>query len=173
MHTPWRMHESLRGRFHPDHPDDLQVIVHDGGPRITARRPEAVWVRVTGVREGIFSGVVLNQPHQLETIVAGSDIRFVVCRGLEHPLMATSEYLSQRPDWQVHPCTQCGLTELFDAPSVLLARLFPNVPEGGTVDAFTAICGACGGVQAVERKRSSGGAVATTSAAKRWWEFWK
>ncbi|MGV3721034.1 MAG: hypothetical protein ACO1SX_08995, partial [Actinomycetota bacterium] len=44
----WRAHPKLRGRLHPDHPDDLQVIVHDGGPRISTHAPEAVWVSVTG-----------------------------------------------------------------------------------------------------------------------------
>jgi hypothetical protein len=47
--TPWRALPALAGKFHPEHPDDLPVIVHDGGPRITRARPEAVWVRVTGM----------------------------------------------------------------------------------------------------------------------------
>jgi len=46
--THWRTHPKLKRRFLPEHPDDLQVIVHDGGPRITDRRPEAVWVTVNG-----------------------------------------------------------------------------------------------------------------------------
>ncbi len=44
MPNDWREHPKLKGRFHPDHPDDLQVIAHDGGARITGNAPEAVWV---------------------------------------------------------------------------------------------------------------------------------
>ncbi len=44
----WRNHPTLESRFHPEHPDDLEVLVHDGGPRMTDCRPELVWVTVTG-----------------------------------------------------------------------------------------------------------------------------
>src|SRR5215471_14876033 len=32
----WREHPLLKSRFHPEFPDDLQVIVHDGGPRLSS-----------------------------------------------------------------------------------------------------------------------------------------
>jgi hypothetical protein len=57
----WRTHPKLKGRFLPEHPDDLQVIVHDGGPRVTDKRPEAVWVTITGCDGDVFTGRVLNQ----------------------------------------------------------------------------------------------------------------
>src|SRR5688572_7385786 len=74
----WRTHPKLKGRFLPEHPDDLQVIVHDGGPRITDRSPEAVWVTVTGCDRDVFIGRVLNQPTQLRTVQQGQQIRFVM-----------------------------------------------------------------------------------------------
>jgi hypothetical protein len=37
MDSRWRDDPLLKGRFHPDFPDDLQVVVHDGGPRLTAK----------------------------------------------------------------------------------------------------------------------------------------
>ncbi len=40
---PWRSDPLLEGRFHPEYPDDLQVIVHDGGPRLTKNAPELMW----------------------------------------------------------------------------------------------------------------------------------
>jgi hypothetical protein len=49
MSTPWRGDPDLVGRFHPEYPDNLQVVVHDGEPRRTGRGTEACWVRVTGV----------------------------------------------------------------------------------------------------------------------------
>ena len=46
MSFEWRNDPKLQGRFHTGHPDQLQVLVHDGGPRITPRKPESVWVKV-------------------------------------------------------------------------------------------------------------------------------
>ena len=76
MLSPWNEHPKLRGRFHPEFPDDLQVIAHDGGPHTSDRRPELVWVRVTGCEDDIFTGVVLNHPTQLRGVVEGSQILF-------------------------------------------------------------------------------------------------
>src|SRR5436190_6698032 len=113
----WRTHSKLKGRFHPEHPDDLQVIVHDGGPRITDTRPEAVWVTVTDCAGDVFSGRVLNQPSQLRTVLQGQQIQFVMPEGSEHPVLVTEKYLRERPLWTIHACQKCGLAELFDAPS--------------------------------------------------------
>lgn len=99
----WRRHPKLRGRFHPRAPDDLQVLVHDGGPRLSKHRPELVWVRVTGGEGDVFTGTVLNQPHQLVTVRQGSSIRFLVPERGEHPLLVTEKYLRERPDWEVPP----------------------------------------------------------------------
>ena len=49
MGHPWRDDPLLTGRFHPNHPDDLQVIVHEGGPRLSTSPPELIWVRLDGV----------------------------------------------------------------------------------------------------------------------------
>jgi hypothetical protein len=49
MAGEWREHAMLKGRFRSDYPDDLQVIVHDGGPQISRNEPEIVWVTVTGM----------------------------------------------------------------------------------------------------------------------------
>jgi len=62
MPNECRNHPKLHSRFHPEYPDDVQVIVHEGGPRITDRRPEVVWVRVIGVERDVFTGEVLNEP---------------------------------------------------------------------------------------------------------------
>jgi hypothetical protein len=42
MPSPWSEHPKLQGRFDPEFPDDLQVIVHHSGPYIPDRRPELV-----------------------------------------------------------------------------------------------------------------------------------
>jgi hypothetical protein len=173
----WREHPKLKGRFLPDHPDDLQVIVHDGGPRITRTPPEVVWVTIRGMDGDVFRGRVLNQPHNLQTVRQGSEIKFVMPEGSEHPVMVTDRYLRERPDWVIHPCRKCGLSELFDAPSDLIRAVFPNSPPGGQMSTFTALCPQCGGFLGVESRGSpascSGEAAPPPPPTKRpWWRFW-
>src|SRR5262245_59686629 len=136
----WRIHPKLKGRFHAAHPDDLQVIVHDGGPRITDRRPEAAWVTVTGCDGDIFTGRVLNQPTQLRTVQQHQEIRFIAPAGSEHPVLVTAKYLGERTAWVIHPCRKCGFSELFDAPSDLMRMVFPNLPDGAVMEMFTSFC---------------------------------
>jgi hypothetical protein len=108
MNNKWREHPKLKGRFHPDYPDDLQVIVHDGGPRFSSTQLEVVWVAVTGMMSSkafqarvltpttsakdtssydqefqVFKGRVLNQPHKLQSIHQGSNIKFITAHGTE------------------------------------------------------------------------------------------
>ncbi len=171
MAHEWRTHPKLQGRFHADYPDDVQVIVHDGGPRFTDRQPELKWVRVTRCSASVFRGLVLNQPQQLLSISAGTEISFVVPDRCEHPLRVSDKYLAERGNWVVNPCEKCGLSELFDAPSELMKIAFPSLPRDGIIEAFTALCGLCGGVQLVQQKD----AVAKEGSvhrARRWWEFW-
>lgn len=148
----WRVHPKLEGRFHPQYPDDLQVVVHDGGPRLSDRRPELVWVRVNGVDGDVFTGRVLNQPHQLRTVQQGTEIRFVVPARAPHPLQVREKYLTERTRWEIVPCDKCGLEELFDAPSELIRAAFPDAPPGAEMEMFSAFCGGCGGVQVVRRR---------------------
>lgn len=169
----WRTHPQLKGRFPPEHPDDLQVIVHDGGPRITDKRPEAVWVTVTDGDENTFAGRVLNQPTQLRTIQKGQQIRFIMPLGGEYPVLVTDKYLSERPSWTIHPCQKCGFSELFDAPSDLMRVVFPNIPDDAVMEGFTSFCPLCGGVQMIELKKAAGQASQTAPRTKAWWQIWK
>ena len=143
----WRRHPSLIGRFHRNCPDDLQVVVHDGGPRMSTHPPELVWVQVSGSAGEVFQGKSLNQPHNLKSLRQGDDVRFVVPTGGKHPVLVTEKDLRERADWIIQPCNKCGLTELFDAPSDLIRKIFPNVPADVQLGAFTTFCGCCGGVQ--------------------------
>jgi hypothetical protein len=137
----WNQHPKLKGRFHQQHPDDLQVVVHDGGPRLSQVAPEVVWVRVTDGESDVFTGTVLNQPNHVTSTSAGGSIQFTVPEGGEFPLMVTEKYLRERREWTIHPCKKCGLTELFDAPSDLLRVVFDS--EGIEPEMFSAICGWC------------------------------
>ena len=148
---PWRVHPGLAGRFHPDHPDDVQVIVHNGGPKLTDQRPEIVWVRVMGVRENVFAGVVLNEPAKLRNVTQGKEIQFLVTPGPKYPVLVTEKYLAERGEWKITPCDRCGFGELLDAPSDLIEKAFPELAAGESVEALTTTCPLCGGVQVIER----------------------
>jgi hypothetical protein len=151
----WRNDPRLKGKFHPEYPDDLQVIVHDGGPHMTKHRPELIWVRVTGYKHRVFIGRVLSQPHQLESIRQNSIIRFLVPEGGDYPLMVTDKYLAERDNWIIYPCQKCGLSEILDAPSDLYPVIFPNTPDTEVVVSFTSRCGTCAdGCQVVENINS-------------------
>jgi hypothetical protein len=156
MSSPWNEHPKLRGRFHAEFADDLQVIVHDGGPHTCDRRPELVWVRVTECRDEVFSGIVLNQPTQLQSVTKGSQIQFIVPQGGQYPLQVTRQYLQERPGWRLlMPCKKCGLTELFDSPSQLLVSSFPSADKMSHGFTFTTRCGWCGEGMVVRMKRTN------------------
>lgn len=72
MQKEWHKDPKLQRRFHPDYPNDLQVIVHNGGPRLSKNSPELVRVRIIGYKDNVYSGEVLNQPKQLEEITQAS-----------------------------------------------------------------------------------------------------
>ncbi|MBI1914701.1 MAG: hypothetical protein HYS12_08185 [Planctomycetes bacterium] len=164
----------MQGKFHEEYADDLQVMVHDGGPRLTSRHPEIVWVRVDGGDGDVFTGYVLNHPHQLQSVAEGSVIRFIVPESGEHPLMVTEKYLAERPHWEIIPCNRCGLSELLDAPSDLIRVVFPNLPEESAQSTmFTAFCGVCGGLLVVQARDAKLGRAGHGARKKKWWQFWK
>ena len=144
----WHVHPKLKGRFRADHPNELLVIVHEGGPQLTSRRPEVVPVEVTGCEGEIFTGVILHQPIQLLTLRLGQRIRFVVPSAARFPVLVTEKYLQERSLWRIQPCKRCGFPELFDAPSELMALVLPNSTIG-QVRSFKTACALCGGPQSV------------------------
>jgi len=169
----WRTHPGLQGKLHPDHPDDLQVIVHDGGPRVTQARPEAVWTRITAFDGRLFTGTVLNVPTQLAAVRQGQSIRFLIDAATGHAAMVTDKYLREKGAWKIGGCAQCGFAELFDAPSDLIRATFSNLPPGATPEAFTAFCPICHGVQTIEAVELAEPPAPARAAAKRaWWKFW-
>ena len=87
----WRHHPKLKGRLLPDYPDDLQVLVHDGGRRNALSAPEAIWVRISGLEGDLFRGVILNQPHKLQSSRYASEIQFLVAEGADLPIMVTDK----------------------------------------------------------------------------------
>ncbi|MGA2363093.1 MAG: hypothetical protein ABSG73_11615 [Candidatus Aminicenantales bacterium] len=172
----WRNDPGLKGKFHPEFPDDIQVLVHEGGARIAKHPPEGMWVRVTGSLEGVYTGIVLNTPFGLTNVHKGLVIKFLMPQGGAHPVMVTDKYLAERDRWVIHPCNKCGLTELLDAPSDFVRVVFPNLPKNEVSVSFTSKCSACSeGVQVVEIKDIpiEAGSPSPGKAGKKWRWFWK
>jgi hypothetical protein len=177
----WQLHPKLQGKFHPDYPDDTQVLVHDGGIRFTDLKPELVWVRTVGMAGDVFTGQVLNQPNRLRNVRQGQTITFIVPDVGPHPILVSDQYLAERAEWKISPCQSCGFPELFDIPSELYKKVFPQFQremQGSTEElmAFTAFCSLCGGVHIVERKgatdRSTIMPAFLETRKKPWWKFW-
>jgi hypothetical protein len=136
--SPWRGHPKLQGKFHPEYPDDIQVVVHDGSARFSPHPPELVWVRMTGMNGDVFQGKVLNQPHNLQSVQQGSILLFVAGGG-QYPVLVTEKYLAERGNWIIEPCSVCGFSEMFDAPSDFQRAAFPNAPQGAGVMAMSTV----------------------------------
>lgn len=128
---------------------------------------------VTGCEGDLFEGRVLNQPTHLRTVLEGQQIHFLMPAGSEVPVLVTGKYLRERSSWIIHPCDQCGFSELFDAPSDLIKVVFPNLPEGAVMEMLTSRCPLCGGIQGLEFRASSDKTASTPPHGKRWWQFWK
>lgn len=151
---PWRTDPLLQGRFHPEYPDDLQVTVHDGGPRVTKNVPEFMWVSVVAMSGRAYRGKLLNKPHNLTTAKQGEEILFLAGpKGID-PFRVTAKYLKEREHWHILPCDKCGMSELFDAPSDLIAVIFPTLKDRKDVAEmkFTSFCPLCRGIQLVSDK---------------------
>jgi hypothetical protein len=181
MAAPWRNDPLLVGRFHPKHPDDLEVVVHEGGPRLCAIPPELMWVRLhdvalMGPERRAYRGVLLNSPHRLPNVQSGEEILVLPAKGSPHPIRTSALYLEERAQYDVWPCKKCGFSELFDAPSALIAKIFPNLQEGSLMARFTTYCPLCGGVQEVVASASAQEAESDmdrTKPPQRWLESWK
>lgn len=194
--APWHADPALAGHFHPEHPSDLQVLVHDGEPRRTGRGPEGCWVTVRAVHGAlqipvappgaqppltraavsfvarpVYAGTLLNAPHQLTTARQGDTLLFVTSPGIPHPVRVTEQYIAERSDWTITPCNQCGADQALDPPSIMAQTRFPGAP--GVPVAFSAFC-PCGGTMLLgyigeTEKQVHGEARAPR---KPWWKFW-
>lgn len=164
----WRTHPALSGKFHRDFPDDIQVIIHDGGPRTTTLNPEAAWVTVTGADGDVFSGRLIVTPTHITSVRLNQSIRFIATSN-NHPVMVSDKYLEERPSWHIGACDKCGFDELLDAPSDLIKVVFPNIPADADMEGFTAFCAFCGGSHIVEARPVPGAGAAR---GRPWWKLW-
>lgn len=110
----WHDDVDLKGRFHPQHPDDLQVVVHEGSFRFTDTKPEVMWAHVvarlewthqSGENGYAYRAVLLNQPHQLKTLKQNDEILFVAKQSYKLPIRVTHEYIMQRAFYDIRLVT--------------------------------------------------------------------
>jgi hypothetical protein len=152
----WRSDPDLKDRFHPDYPDDLQVIVHDGSFRFTNTHPEVMWASIvarlewthnTGETGYAYKAILLNKPHQLTSVQEHSEILLVAHKEYKLPIRVTHEYIAERDFYEITPCTNCGLPELFDPISKLAEKSFPGISDAKEPQqllTFTSFCPLCG-----------------------------
>jgi len=97
----------------------------------------------------VYKATLLNQPHELKSVKLGDHIQFLAHTGYQYPIYTTQQYLVDRAEFEIIPCTQCGLPELFDPIYKLFKLSFPPLPEqlGANADttvAFSSHCPVCG-----------------------------
>ena len=150
----WRRNPKTASKFLlADDPDDIQVLVHEGGRRTTQSKPELLYVRTTGQANNYYKGVLVDELQLLKSVQKGTEIIYKIQTGREVPVRLLPSYINELKDWEVSPCDKCGFTELFDAPTEVMKLSFPNLRAGEVMEAFTTTCNLCGGKQAVRSKR--------------------
>ena len=147
----WRNDPALKGRFHPQDPDDIEVLIHDGHPGLNEKSPERAWVRVRGRRGNAWKGTLLNQPFHLSSIRQGDEVLFIAPKGGQYLVQVTEQYLRERREWHVGACSKCGMTETLGPPSELLAHTNVPAAQRDGVRKLTAPCPVCEGVQVLTR----------------------
>ena len=164
----WHDDPDLKERFYSEYPDDLLVLVHEGSFRFTNTKPEAMWSRIIARMEWDLRGgetiyaykaILLNQPQNLKTLKVGQEILLVAHKAYQYPIRVTYDYLAERHQYDITPCNQCGLPELFDPIPKLIEHTFPDMNKqmGNkefAVPVFSSFCPVCRGVMIVSGKRA-------------------
>ncbi len=154
MNSHWKDHPRLRHRWHPEHPDRLRVLLHDGGPHTAKAPPELHTVQVVERRGQVFFGSLLSTPRRLVRTRVGDRVAFLVPHRAPHPVQVRDDYLAERRQWRWEPCGRCGFSELFDPPSQLLQRHSGDAELRGQ-PRFETSCPLCGGCVRVETNPST------------------
>ena len=150
-------HPFLKGRGQANHPNDIKVLIHDGGPKITEKCPELAWVTITGLEDRWVLGRIITEPKNLNSVFKGAQIKLVAFSTEYPPVLVTDKYIAESAKWEITPCDSCGFTDLFDAPSDLIKASYPNIPEDTIVEIFTSFCGVCGGIQVSQMRGVAAG----------------
>lgn len=91
---------------------------------------------------------------------------FIAANGLPHPLQITPQYVQERSQWCIKPCSGCGGDQTLDPK----AR-FPDAPAGAIPIGFTSFC-PCGGTMELAMIDPPDAPAASSGGTKPWWKFW-
>lgn len=149
----WRSDPALRGRFHPQCPDDLEGLLFFP----LARQVERVWIRLESVDAAIggYAGQLLNTPHAPPAqhgsvaLAAGKPVGLRVTPGSKDPIVIPPDVRANLLAFR-GACEACGWDLLLEAAESVWRRQFPDAPAGASPVAFTTRCAMCGGTQALE-----------------------
>lgn len=149
---PWRKDPLLAGRFHPQHPNDLQVSFF----LPAHRQVEQMWVRLD--REvpslGAWGGTLLNTSHLDPTLTQGTRVDVRGAKGAKAPLWVSAVMAKNLERWDA-VCSACGFDLVLEPVEALLARQFPGMPEGSVMEVFTTRCAMCNQTQSVALRRDT------------------
>ena len=81
---PWRQQEFLKGRFHPDAHDDLEVLF----PNLAGGTDERMWVTVIGFHADPpeYLAILLNQPDLITGLNMGDNVAFTLTDSSPYPV---------------------------------------------------------------------------------------
>lgn len=143
LDAPWCDDPALKGRFVPGYSDDLQVLVHDGGPKFSDLAPELIYARIVAVDGEVYRAIALSQPRRLLSLKAGDTFMFIASHTAGRPTLVCEAYRRERRRWRISPCQGCGQSEAFDPPSALLAKTGFESPKATSTVVFSQQCPAC------------------------------
>lgn len=149
--SPWHGDPDLQGLFHPDCPDDVEVLFFFPHKRVK----EKMWVRLQQIRPDIggYQGELLNSSYTLNALTKGRQIMLRKSPGLPAPFYLTPEMLENQRDWDIH-CTSCGFDAVFRPIGELASMQFPDAPDGALPVAFTTRCPLCKDTMTLELKET-------------------
>jgi WD40 repeat protein len=147
----WRNDPVLRGKFHPEYPDAVAVIVHEREGGIAGHKPVSMWVELFDKRGDVYVGTVRSES-PLSTVSEGDTLLFVAVEKAKQFVHITPQYLEERKSWRFEPCRKCGFPMGFEPPSVLLERAVSNPADRDRTVKCAVPCPVCDGQQMLVRR---------------------
>ncbi|MGE0434231.1 MAG: hypothetical protein AB7K09_15460 [Planctomycetota bacterium] len=152
-HGCWADDPALQRQLHADYPDDLPAMFM-GNPATDSVPAEQMWVRLIDREDstGWYIGRLLNAPHVLTHVKQGDTVRLRITPGCDVPVYVGPHEAANLEAWDCR-CEACAFDLLPADVAWLMQKQFPDLPEGGTMAAFTTRCPQCSGAMIV-RSRS-------------------
>ncbi len=145
---PWRTNPVLRGRFHPEHPDDIEANFL----QLRQRTIERMWGQLHAPIEDLgFVGKLLNSSQLVPDLASGVDV--LVRPSTSHPPLVFVPVVAAENlrDWS-STCGVCGFELVLIPMQELIRMQFPNAPPNSLPERFTTRCAMCESAMQVVRR---------------------